>query len=45
MGEIRRAGRKGTTMGVMMLVDHFKQFNDTFGGHAGGDALCSTSRR
>jgi diguanylate cyclase (GGDEF)-like protein len=37
--EISRAARSGKPIGLMMLdVDHFKQFNDTFG-HPGGDAL------
>jgi diguanylate cyclase (GGDEF)-like protein len=37
--EISRAARSGKPIGLMMLdIDHFKRFNDTFG-HPGGDAL------
>jgi diguanylate cyclase (GGDEF)-like protein len=37
--EISRSTRSGKPFGLMMLdIDDFKQFNDTFG-HAGGDAL------
>ena len=37
--EILRAARSDETVGVVMIdIDHFKQFNDTFG-HQAGDAL------
>jgi diguanylate cyclase (GGDEF)-like protein len=39
--ELQRAERKGTSIGVLMIdVDHFKHFNDSFGHDAGDALLC-----
>jgi diguanylate cyclase (GGDEF)-like protein len=39
-GEIERAGRYPSSFGVLVLdLDHFKKYNDTYGHLAGNDAL------
>ena len=43
--ELSRAERTGKPVGVMMIdIDHFKQFNDTHGHHAGDVRLAQVAR-
>ncbi|MBV9494698.1 MAG: diguanylate cyclase [Acidobacteria bacterium] len=44
-GAIERAGRYPENFGILVLdLDRFKKYNDTFGHHAGNDALQRVSR-
>jgi diguanylate cyclase (GGDEF)-like protein len=43
--ELHRASRSAESLAVMMLdVDHFKRFNDTFGHEAGDQVLCEIGK-
>lgn len=40
--ELSRGKRQGNALGVIMMdLDHFKEYNDTYGHNAGDDLLCA----